>query len=103
MVTAVSGSSSAGASPSGGRTLDAQLAKSQVQLSDWTHCVSAKTPQGKQKIAEISAKVDDIKAKMKAAEQSRPQPGAAQDAQTASATSTPTGVGTLGHTLNVFA
>ena len=76
MVTAVSGSSGAGAyagpAVSSARGLDAELARSEVQLSDWTHCVSAKTPHGKEKIAEISAKVSDIKARMKRAEEAPP-------------------------------
>ncbi len=76
MVTAISGSSGAGAhagfvAPSG-RAFNADLARCEVQLSDWTHCVSAKTPHGKEKIAEISARVDDIKAKMKRAEEAGP-------------------------------
>lgn len=76
MVTAVSGSSGAGAYPGSaapsGRALDADLAKSEVQLSDWVHCVSAKTPRGKEKIAEISARVSNIKEQMKRAEQANP-------------------------------
>ncbi len=84
MVTAISGSSGAGAyagsvAPSG-RALNADLARCEVQLSDWTHCVSAKTARGKEKIAEISARVNDIKAKMKRAEEaglSPPAPSAA--------------------------
>ena len=99
MVTAVTASSPgtaayAGSVAPGGRALDADLARCQVQLSDWTHCVSAGTPQGKEKIAELSARVDDIKARMRAAEQA---PSNA-DAAPASA-----GVGTLGHGLDVFA
>jgi len=75
MVTAVVGSSSAtavaGASSTAprGRGLDADLAKREVQLSDWVHCVSASTPRGKAKIQEIDDQISDIKAQMKAAEQ----------------------------------
>ncbi|MEO6895244.1 MAG: hypothetical protein ABI218_01210 [Caldimonas sp.] len=98
MVTAISGSSGAGAYggsvASSGRALNADLARCEVQLSDWSHCVSAKTPQGKEKIAEISARVDDIKARMKAAEQPAPTRADAQ---------APAGVGPLGHTVDVFA
>ena len=93
MLTAIGGAASArayaaSAEPSG-RALDADLARCEVRLSDWTHCVSAKTPQGKEKIAEIGARVDAIKAKMKAAEQVGVQ--------------APAGVGVLGYALNVFA
>ena len=75
MTTAIAGSSSAttvasaGATAPSGRGLDADLAKRQIQLSDWVHCVSASTPRGKAKIQEISAQISDIKAKMKQAEQ----------------------------------
>ena len=98
MVTSVSGSSSGAGARTGsfapsGRALDADLARSEVQLSDWTHCVSAKTPKGKEKIAEIRTRVDDLKAKMKAAE-------AAPKIEAGPA---PAPAGALGHRLNVFA
>ncbi|MDO9314322.1 MAG: hypothetical protein Q7T97_07230 [Burkholderiaceae bacterium] len=48
--------------------LDADLAKCQSQLSDWVHCVSAKTPEGKAKIEEIASKIDTIKEKMRESE-----------------------------------
>ncbi len=98
MVTAIGGASGAatyaGSVAPSGRALDADLARCEVQLSDWTHCVSAKTPRGKEKIAEIGARVDAIKAKMKAAEQPAPKQVDAP---------APAGVGLLGHALNVFA
>jgi hypothetical protein len=78
MVTAIVGSSGTSASTSAGttaprgRSLDADLARREAQLSDWVHCVSASTPQGKAKIEEISAQIDDIKAKMKQAEKAAP-------------------------------
>ncbi len=97
MIAAITGSPGAGSFPgaavAGGRALDAELARSEVKLSDWVHCVSASTPHGKAKIAEISAKVSDIKSKMKAAEQSNP----------AAPQQTQAGAGPLGHVLNVFA
>jgi hypothetical protein len=96
MVTAVVGSSSAtavadasSAAPHG-RGLDADLAKREVQLSDWVHCVSASTPRGKARIQEISAQISDIKAQMKASEQAA-APKAAPAA------------GTPGHLLDVYA
>ena len=48
--------------------LDAQLAQYQVQLADWVNCPSCKTPEGKAKIAEISAKISNIEQRMKARE-----------------------------------
>ena len=68
----VNTSVAAGSSAPRGRGLDADLAKRQVQLSDWVHCVSASTPRGKAKIQEISAQISDIRAKMKQAEQASP-------------------------------
>ena len=49
--------------------LDAALAKSQSQLADWVCCPSATTSTGKAKIAEISDRIDAIKAQMQKAEQ----------------------------------
>jgi len=66
--TSVGGGSSA---PSR-RGLDADLAKRQVQLSDWVHCVSASTPRGRAKIEEISAQISDTGAKMEQAEHAAP-------------------------------
>ena len=53
--------------------LNAQLAKYQVQLADWTNCPSCTTPEGKAKIAEIADKISDIKLSMQSAELSRPE------------------------------
>ncbi len=80
MITAIAGSTSnstaasagAGTTAPSGRGLDADLAKREIQLSDWVHCVSASTPRGKAKIEEISGQISDIKAKMKKAEQAAP-------------------------------
>ena len=52
------------------RGLDADLAKAQSELANWVHCPSSKTPEGKAKIEEVSARVDAIKGKMKKAEES---------------------------------
>ena len=73
-VTNVSAVTNAGPSPLRSRGLDADLARSQVQLSDWVHCESASTPQGKAKIEEISAQVEDIKKQMKASQQASTPP-----------------------------
>ncbi|HEY4080888.1 MAG TPA: hypothetical protein VGM81_09335 [Burkholderiaceae bacterium] len=62
----------AGAQPSRPAGLDMDLAEAQRQLADWVACPSGKTPEGKQKIAEISAKLVEIKSKMKAEADSKP-------------------------------
>lgn len=46
--------------------LEAQLARFEKQLSEWTCCDSAKTPGGKQKIQEISDRIGEIKARIDA-------------------------------------
>jgi hypothetical protein len=51
--------------------LDADLAKYEGQLSDWTFCPSGKTPEGKVKIAQLSDRVSSIKTQMHKAEQAR--------------------------------
>jgi hypothetical protein len=55
-----------GASPPGTRTpsLDAELNTVRAQLEDWVTCPSAKTPEGKAKIKEVTAKFDSIKAQI---------------------------------------
>ncbi len=49
----------------------AELAKYESQLSDWVHCASSKTSEGKAKIAEITDKIESIKAQVKRAEDAR--------------------------------
>ena len=51
----------------------ADLAKYESQLSDWVHCASSKTSEGKAKIAEITDKIVSIKAQVKRAEDAKPQ------------------------------
>jgi len=48
-----------------------ELAKLEVQLSDWVHCPSSKTSAGKAKIAEISDKISAIKTSMKSADEQK--------------------------------
>jgi hypothetical protein len=77
-LTAVSSSATVVAPTAGLQTprpmgLDAELAKCQGQLSDWVHCVSASTPEGKAKIEEISARIGAIKEALKQAD-SVPKP-----------------------------
>jgi len=50
----------------------AELAKYESQLSDWVHCASSKTSEGKAKIAEITDKIESIKAQVKRAEDAKP-------------------------------
>ena len=52
----------------------AELAKYESQLSDWVHCASSKTSAGKAKIAEITDKIESIKAQVKRAEDAKPSP-----------------------------
>ncbi len=49
----------------------AELAKYESQLSDWVHCASCKTSEGKAKIAEITDKIESIKAQVKRVEDAR--------------------------------
>ncbi len=66
MVTSISAvvSGAAAAPASAGSGLDAELAKCQGQLSDWVHCPSGKTTEGKTKIAEIESRLEGIKARI---------------------------------------
>ena len=59
------GSVSVPTSPGSAGIATGELAKYESQLSDWVHCPSCKTSAGKAKIAEITAKIDAIKAEMK--------------------------------------
>jgi hypothetical protein len=76
--------------------LDADLAKAEGQLADWVACPSRKTPEGKAKIEEISAKVDTIKAKLKSADESRPT-------GTDATRSTGSAISTLGGVVDAYA
>jgi hypothetical protein len=63
--SAISSISGAFNAPSaGGGALDAELAKCDRQLADWVHCPSGKTPEGKAKIEEITARRDTVKARI---------------------------------------
>ena len=66
MVAAV-GSSPISAMPSGGfgtAGLEAQIARYEKQLSDCVNCSSAKTPEGKKAIEEISNKISATRARI---------------------------------------
>lgn len=56
--------------------LDAQLAQYQIQLADWTNCPSCNTPEGKAKIQELTSKVSETQASIRAAEVSSQGDGA---------------------------
>ena len=45
--------------------LDAKVRTYRAQLADWVTCSSAKTPEGKAKIDQISAKLDSVKGQIK--------------------------------------
>jgi hypothetical protein len=45
--------------------LDAQVRTYRAQLADWVTCPSAKTPQGKEKIEQISAKLESVRNQIK--------------------------------------
>jgi len=51
--------------------LEAQLARYQGQLADWIHCPSCNTPEGKEKIKEISDKISEIKQSIKSTEDAK--------------------------------
>ena len=60
--TAPSGAS--GISPSAGGVLQAQLNRYEVQLADWCNCPAGKTPEGKEKIRELTSKADGVRAQL---------------------------------------
>jgi hypothetical protein len=52
--------------------LDAQMRTCRAQLADWVTCPSAKTPEGKAKIEQISTKLDEIKHEIKKSDGNSP-------------------------------
>lgn len=52
--------------------LDAQLRTCRAQLADWVTCPSAKTPQGKEKIEQISARLESVKNQIKKSDGTSP-------------------------------
>lgn len=69
----------ASASQAAPANADAELAKYESQLSDWVHCESCKTSEGKAKIAEITDKIETIKTQLKRVEETKPLSKAQQD------------------------
>jgi len=55
---------------------EGQLAKCELQLSDWVNCPSGKTPAGRAKTAEISNQIATLKAQIKQADERKPAPAA---------------------------
>lgn len=51
--------------------LDVQLAQLQGQLADCVNCDTARTPQGKAKIQELSIKIQSIRARLERVEQAK--------------------------------
>ncbi|MDT8999610.1 hypothetical protein RQP53_10070 [Paucibacter sp. APW11] len=69
-MSSVTSVSAAGAMSTGSVpvSLDAERAKCEIQLADWSHCGSAKTPEGKAKIDALSEQLATIKARMQRAQ-----------------------------------
>jgi hypothetical protein len=70
VIGAVSRSAIAAYIPAGISTavLEVRLERYKAQLSDWVNCASCNTPEGKTKIAQISARIAEIEAQLKSAE-----------------------------------
>ena len=84
--------------------LDAEQAKVESQLADWVHCASAKTPEGKAKIEQLSTQLNTIKAKVEKATEVKTE--AAKSAHAANfepKKPSPNSVSTLGHVVDAFA
>ena len=86
--------------------LESQLNRYQAQLADWCNCPSAKTPEGKAKIQEISDKAGAVKTQLDRinAAKSR-QPSGLRNTNTNSTpgASADTAATTIGSFLDVFA
>jgi len=82
--------------------LQSQLRRYEIQLADWCACPSAKTPAGKEKIADLQAKADATKAQLQQADATRSQSEVAETGATTNAQSVP-GQVPGGRLLDVFA
>ena len=78
--------------------LDAEKAKCESQLSDWVHCASAATPQGKAKIEELSSRLSAINSQLKEEATRKPAPDTRDQARPPRSALT-----TLGSVVDVFA
>jgi hypothetical protein len=66
--------------PGGVAALEGRIRQDQVQLNDWTTCVSANTPKGQSAIQKLSGEISADKeqiARTLQAQSSSPSPGAA--------------------------
>ena len=106
-ITATSAASGTAAVPAPApapANLDAEKAKVESQLADWVHCVSAKTPEGKAKIEQLSAKLDTIKVQSeKATEVKAEAAKTVQAAVAAPKPPSPNSVSPLGNVVDAFA
>jgi hypothetical protein len=71
-ISSTSSMTLAGNTPDSG-ILQSQLSRYEIQLADWCNCPSGKTPAGQQKIAELQAKADAVKAQLDQADAARSQ------------------------------
>jgi len=70
--TGASTSAAVGAPARKSPNLEAQMRTCRAQLADWVTCPSAKTPEGKAKIEQITAKLDSIKDQIKKSDGTAP-------------------------------
>jgi hypothetical protein len=82
--------------------LQARLERYQKQLSDCVNCASAKTPEGKADIENISAQISQVKQRIAQADNTNPVPAAAASTTPVTATAASPGIG-IGSSINVFA
>jgi hypothetical protein len=71
--------------PASGGVLQSQLNRYEIQLADWCACPSGKTPAGKEKIADLEAKVAATRAQLQQSDAVRSQEKIAQTAATSNA------------------
>ncbi|MES2102968.1 MAG: FlxA-like family protein [Pseudomonadota bacterium] len=62
----------AGSAGSANAALQAQLERYQKELSDCVNCASAKTPEGKTQIDDISSKISELKSRIEKVGDARP-------------------------------
>lgn len=96
------GAATASASPS----LNAQLNTCRAQLQDWVTCPSAKTPEGKAKIDQITSRMEAIRAQIEKAGQRKDNQSSAPRAMQATgqtAADPPANGGPLGSQIDVYA
>lgn len=70
--TSVNASNLATSVAPGEAVLQGQLSRCETQLSDWVNCASAKTPEGKAKIEEVSNQIALIKQRIAQSQETDP-------------------------------